>query len=516
MQTHVTPQPMQIAPLWLAAAALMLGALGCGGTKTIPLALEPAESLTPPKPEPVAVPAPPPTPEDSAADQAALSALHELEFRGLGKGGVHVRGVVAAPDLADSHRIAAVAPRGGAASVAGPRFDIDVESFADHDRVRYYEQYFLSTARHRFTIWLGRMQRFEGMIRIQFGAHGLPEDLVYLALIESGYSNTAVSRARAVGMWQFMRSTARRYGLTVDAWVDERRDPFKATDAAARYLSDLYDLFGSWYVAAAAYNGGEGRVSRGIKRLPGADSISDATFFDLSDRRYLRRETRDYVPKLIAAARIAKDPLQFGFDSIPYLQPFLFDEITVPDATGLDVLAELADTTLSALVELNPHYIRRVTPPGRPSIVRVPRGTGVTVAQLYAELPADERVTFVYHTVRRGETLSEIGSRYRVSVSLLRAANNNVHPRRLRVGQRLIIPLNGVTRRAPRRAVATQVSPPASGIHTVRSGESLWSIANRYGVSLSDLRQWNGMSNDNALLSVGQRLWVTATSSVGQ
>ena len=510
MQTHVTPQPMQIAPLWLAAASLLLGLLGCGGTKTIPLALEPAESL-PPKPEPVAVPAPPTTPEDSAADEAALSALHELEFRGLGKRGVYVRGVVAAPDLADSHRVAALAPRGGAASAAGPRFDIDVESFADHDRVRYYEQYFLSTARNRFTIWLGRMQRFEGMIRVQFGAHGLPEDLVYLALIESGYSNTAVSRARAVGMWQFMSSTARRYGLTVDAWVDERRDPFKATDAAARYLSDLYDLFGSWYLAAAAYNGGEGRVSRGIRRLPGADSISDATFFDLSDRRYLRRETRDYVPKLIAAARIAKDPLQFGFDSIPYLQPLLFDEITVPDATGLDVLADLADTTLSALVELNRHYIRQVTPPGRPSIVRVPRGTGATVAQRYAELPADERVTFVYHTVRRGETLSEIGSRYRVSVRLLRAANNDVHPRRLRIGQRLIIPLNGVTSRAPRRA--TRVSPPASGVHTVQSGESLWIIANRYDVSLSDLRRWNGMSDGNALLRVGQRIRVTPTSS---
>jgi membrane-bound lytic murein transglycosylase D len=311
-------------------------------------------------------------------------------------------------------------------------------------------------------------------------------------------------------MWQVMASTARRYGLTVDAWVDERRDPFKATDAAARYLSDLYELFGSWYVAAAAYNGGEGRVSRGIRRLPGADSISDATFFALSSRRYLRRETRDYVPKLIAAARIAKDPVRFGFDSIPFLQPLLYDEITVPDATGLDVLARLADTTLAALVDLNPQYVRRVTPPGRASIVRVPRGVGVTVARRYTELPADERVTFVYHRVRRGETLSGIGSRYRVSVRLLRAANNNVHPRRLRIGQRLVIPINGSPRRTRRSAASTPATPvkSSSGTHTVRRGESLWVISQRYGVQISDLRKWNGIGDGDVMVRVGQRLRV--------
>ena len=138
----------------------------------------------------------------------------------------------------------------------------------------------------------------------------------------------------------------------IDEYVDERRDPVRATDAALDYLQWLHDRFDSWYLAAAAYNGGEGRVSRGIRRLSGADSISDATFFDLSNRRYLRRETRDYVPKLIAAARIAKEPLRFAFDSIPYLQPLLYDEITVPDATGLDVLARLADSEREARFDL--------------------------------------------------------------------------------------------------------------------------------------------------------------------
>lgn len=454
--------------------------------------------------------------DDSAADEAALLAIRELEFRSLAKGAQHVRGVVSAPAAValDDEALAGVlrlgtVPRGGAASAAGPSYDIDVESFLDHDRVQYYIDYFLDPTRERFTIWLGRMARYEGMIRARFRLLGIPEDLVYLGLIESGYSNTAVSRANAVGMWQFIASTARRYDLTVNVWVDERRDPFKATDAAARYLADLNKQFGSWYLAAAAYNGGAGRVSRGIRRLvDDPDSLSDETFFHLSERRYLRRETRDYVPKLIAAAIIAKDPFRFRFDGIPYLQPLVFDEIAVPDATGLDVVARLADTTTAALVELNPHFVRRVTPPGVPSIVRVPRGTGPLVAQRYADLPEDERVNFVEHVVRRGETLSEISRRYGVSVRLLQTANGNVHPRRLRIGQRLIIPVSAEGRS---RAATGQAPRPSAGVagvtyHIVRRGESLWAISRRYGVTVGDLQRWNEMRSN--VLRVGQRIRV--------
>ena len=463
-------------------------------------------------PSPVAVAATAPAAEDSLADEAALEALHDFEFKSLAKGGEHVRGTVSAPASPQMGDLAG--PRGGAASSAGPTYDIDIESFAEYDRVRYYIDFFLGPSRDRFTIWLGRLPRYEGMIRAQLRAAGVPEDLVYLGIIESGYSNTAVSRSNAVGMWQFIASTGRNYGLTVNTWVDERRDPFKATEAAARHLADLYGLFGSWYLAAAAYNGGAGRVERGIRRLPG-DSVTDETFFDLSARRYLRRETRDYVPKLIAATIIAKDPLRYGFDSLPILAPFVYDEITVPDATGMDVIADLADTTIRAIVELNPHYVRGATPPRQASVIRVPRGSGTTVARLYAELPLSERLNFVEHVVRRGETLGEIGERYGVSVRLLRAANNNVHPRRLRIGQRLVIPVSPTARTRAAAGRAPQPRLTVSGVryHRVRRGETLWIIANRYGVTITELRRWNGMGPAETRLDVGERLAVVPPRS---
>lgn len=503
-------------------AWLLAGGLGTAGCAP---AIAPREAPQPAAPivasadsvrEEIVLELPPSAPDNGEADEAALWALRELEFKSLTKGAGHVRGVVPAPSpgffraAAAADDMLAASSRGGPASTSAPTYDINVESFAENFRVRYYIDYFLGPTRERFTIWLGRMARYEGMIRQRFRALGVPEDLVYLGLIESGYSNTAVSRANAVGMWQFIRSTARLYGLTVDTWVDERRDPFRATDAAARYLSDLNRVFGSWYLAAAAYNAGEGRISRGIRRLSAQpDSLTDETFFDLADRRYLRVETRDYVPKLIAAALIAKDPARYGFDSVPALAPLVFDEITVPDATGLDVIARLADTSARAITELNPHYVRDVTPPGRSAVVRVPRGMGATVAGRYADLLPSERVNFLEHVVRAGETLGEIGRRYRVGVSLLRAANGNVHPRRLRIGQRLVIPVSAAARS---RATAGDVPPPSRGVpgvryHTVRRGETLWKLSQRYGVRLSELRRWNGLSED-AVLRVGQRLRV--------
>src|SRR5437879_1362254 len=382
--------------------------------------------------------------QDSAADQQVLDSLHRppradtlRAHRDSAPPAVKREEVeVEAERLFGAEGKAVI----GVAPSPEPTFDIDVSSFATKRRVLEYLEFFQVDSRDRFEIWLGRLGRYEGMIRERLRAKGLPEDLLYLTLIESGLSNTAVSRAKAVGMWQFMASTARLYGLTVDPWVDERRDPFRATEAAVNYLADLRERLGSVYLAAAAYNTGVGRIERGIDRLPGEqDSVDDRTFFQLSDRRYLRRETRDYVPKLIAASLIAKQPQRYGFQPEPF-PPLVFDEVAVPDATGLDVIARLADTSVAALLDLNPQFVRGVTPPGRSVVVRVPRGHGTLVAERYDSLPVTERITFVDHYVSRGQTLSDIAKHYRVSVALIENANPRLRAHALRVGQRIIIP----------------------------------------------------------------------------
>jgi len=450
---------------------------------------------------------------DSAADQSVLDSLHGPRPPGDSL----QQHAVPTPPLkgedVEREAVRLFGPEGktaiGAAPPAAPTFDIDVSSFATNRRVLEYLEFFQVDSRDRFEIWLSRLGRYEGMIRERLRAKRLPEDLLYLCLIESGFSNTAVSRARAVGMWQFMASTARLYGLTVDPWVDERRDPFRATEAAANYLADLRERLGSVYIAAAAYNAGVGRIERGIDRLPGEpDSVDDRTFFQLSDRRYLRRETRDYVPKLIAASLIAKQPQRYGFEPEP-LPPLVFDEITVPDATGLDVVARLADTTVAALLDLNPQFVRGVTPPGRAVVVRVPRGRGTLVAERYDSLPVTGRITFVDHYVSRGQTLSDIAKHYRVSVSLIENANPRVRAHALRVGQRIIIPMSG--RVVPASAWSVPPEPryrrvsstgASAGAHRVRPGETASEIARRFGVSLTALLNYNGLTMAS-LLRVG-------------
>lgn len=408
-----------------------------------------------------------------------------------------------------------------------PTFDINVTSYATNRRVLAYLEFFQVDARDRFAIWLSRLSRYEGMIRERLRAKGLPEDLVYLTLIESGLSNSAVSRARAVGMWQFVSGTGRLYGLEVDPWVDERRDPYKATDAAVSYLSDLVQRLGSVYLAAAAYNAGEGRIQRGVRHLPGqSDSLTDETFFQLADRRYLRRETRDYVPKLIAAALIAKQPARYGFTDIPRMPPLQFDEIRVPEATGLDVLAHLADTTTDALLELNPQFVRGVTPPGREVTVRVPRGAGTRTAERYDTLSATSRITFVEHYVTRGQTLSDIAKQYRVSASLIQGANPSLRSRTLHVGQRVVIPMSGrampgsswnsaTADDAARTATRSDGGATVAASHRVRRGETASQIARRYGVDLDALLDYNGLKRDS-VIKAGKMLRIPPSGRVAK
>ncbi len=436
---------------------------------------------------------------DSAADEAVLETLAELHTDSA--------------DHEDPSLPEVGSGLGGAKALtnSSATFDIDVERFNSHNRVQYYLDFFKGGARERFGIWLERMPRYEAMIRARLQSAGLPGDLVYLALIESGFSNSATSRARAVGMWQFMKGTARLYGLRIDRWVDERRDPIKATDAAARHLKDLTEMFGSYYLAAAAYNAGAGRVSRGLNRLPDDDNDtipSDATFFRLYDTKLLRRETKDYVPKLIAAAMIAKQPTKYGFPAMSPDAAGTYDSIVVPDQTALDVIARLADTTVAAIRELNPQYLRLTTPPGSTSVVRLPTGLGEATAVAYADLPAGKRMSYREHVVKSGETVGGLAKRYGVDAADIMASNPRLRSRTLRAGQLVIVPTAG-----PLAAeVARQLAAPEASegdFHRVRRGETLRLIARRYGVSQRQLQVWNRLGKSTKLRS-GQRLRVSA------
>lgn len=376
------------------------------------------------------------------------------------------------------------------------RYEIPLET---NEAVERWIEYFSVKARDRFATYLVRAGRYEDMIRSRLREAELPEDLLYLAMIESGMNANAYSRAHAVGLWQFIRGTGRLYDLRIDYWLDERRDPYLATDAAIAHLRDLYEEFGSWYLAAAAYNAGRGRVSRGIARTGSTD------FWELADARVLRRETRNYVPKLIAAAIIAKNPEKYGFDDLDPYEPLRFETVEVPDATSFDVLAEAAGVSEDEIRLLNPQYPRRVTPPGRPAEVRVPVGRSESFAANYAQVPVSERVTWLEHRVQRGETLGHIAQAYRTSVSAIRAANNYVDPRRLQIGQRLIIPRSGVT---PARVAQATPAAGADGslTVTVQRGDTLWAISRRYNVSTAQLMRINGLSS--SLIRPGDQITV--------
>ncbi len=439
-------------------------------------------------------------------------------------------------DLSDAEPDSRVVPEFAADEI---NWDIDVRTFASHPRVQYYLNHFQGVSRTGMKVFLTRGARYERMIRTRFEAEGLPGDLGYLALIESGYSNDAVSRSHAVGMWQFMKGTGIGYGLRIDTWVDERRDPVKATDAAARHLHRLRDRFGSLYLAAAAYNAGAGKVSRSLGKLQWdeADSAaesdtliqvevtdsasadeealieadqasddlesaidareitSDHAFFRLASTRLLAVETQDYVPKLIAAALIAKQPARFGIPA-PISAPFTYDSLVVNSSTGLDVIARLAEVSVAEIRELNPQYLRLATPPRSESVIRLPAGTGEQVASRYAALSPKARVHFMTHVVRRGERFTRIAARYHLPIGDIRAANPRVNPSRLKAGSRLVIPAVAIPSALAIRATGKAVRGGQHGrlaTHRVRSGETLIGIARRYRISLRALRRANAL-----------------------
>jgi len=391
-------------------------------------------------------------------------------------------------------------------------------------RVDYWIRFLRTTNRDKTKLWLERSGRYAPYIRRELKARGMPEDLVYLALIESGFSPRAYSRAHAVGIWQFVAATARRFGLEVSAYVDERRDVVKATEAALDYLQELYDRFGSWYLAAAAYNTGENRVERILQERAGGARGHDSLFWKIADA--LPAETRNYVPMLLAGTILGKFPDRFGFGDVVPEPPEAYDTVTVPDATELAVIARAAGVPREEVERLNPHFYRGVTPPGRAVQVRVPRGRGDAFRIAYARIPPAERVSVRTHRVRPGETLSGIALRYGTTVEALQAANRIRRPRSLRAGQRIVIPSGAAAlavaaesrpaddardRTAAPLARGVAAAPgrarPGAQMYRVRPGDSLWSIARRFGVTVEQLRTWNGLAR-SATIVPGQRLAV--------
>jgi membrane-bound lytic murein transglycosylase D len=306
-----------------------------------------------------------------------------------------------------------------------------------NDRVQDWLDYFQGNGRERYGLFLSRSAKYVPMMRKILKQHGLPENLVYLSMIESGFNPHAYSSARATGAWQFIYQTGTRYGLKADSWVDERRDPEKSTVAAAKYLKDLYDRYNNWYLAAASYNAGEGKIDRAIRKYATED------FWEMSSRKYkyLKRETKDYVPKLIAAALIAKNPEKYGFTGIVYETPITFDEVVVEGPIDLRVAAKCADRSYEEVKTLNPELIHWVTPPTvKEYVLKVPKGSGSTFRRNYADLPPEERMGDQQVTIKKSESVQRIAKKQGVSSALLALANGLSTGETVSAGSVLVIP----------------------------------------------------------------------------
>lgn len=403
---------------------------------------------------------------------------------------------VAEDDSGAAPATMALAPANGDGAPADASWDIEVRSYLGHDRVDYYLRRFTGEARDRIVSWMQRGTRYEPMIRQTFRDAGIPEDMYYLALVESGYDQHAYSRAAAVGMWQFIAPTARGMGLRVDWWVDERRDPIRATRAAARFLGSLRDQFGSMYLAAAAYNGGPGRVSRGLTRFASAigDTDGDDQFFVLAGTRALRSETSNYVPQLIAAAAIGKEPWKYGI-RLDTVAPFAYDSVRVPPATAVGAVAHAAGAPLDSLRDLNPHLLRGATPPADSAWVRIPLGFAGGFDSAFSAMPDSSRRAWTAHKVRKATTLATLAKEAGITSTQLRWYNPAVRGTRVAAGTTVNIPARLAVSAAfdvPDPGL-TRGGPAPGGVHIVRSGETLSHIARWNGTTVQRLMSLNGL-----------------------
>jgi membrane-bound lytic murein transglycosylase D len=418
--------------------------------------------------------------------------VHDLEMLAAGDGFTETPAEPAAiDDLADL-AMATSTPtdelrRLSIEAVQGGTNDIPIEL---NDDVLACIDLYQGPLREWFAAALERGGRYLPRIREVFAEEGIPQDLVYLALVESAFKTGALSRAKAKGVWQFIPETGRRFGLRQDWWVDERSNPEKATRAAAQYLKQLHELFGDWNLAMAGYNWGEGRVSRALEITGAGD------YWGLRRMGRMPRETRNYVPMIHAAIVVAKAPEKYGFEITP--EPLLtYDTVALKEATDLRVIAECLGTGLDHVQLLNPELRRMATPANRSFSIKVPTGHAPGLERCLADLPAAKRVTFRTHTVARGQTLNAVARLYGAKVGDVAAANNLGTGKRLAKGQELIIPVARTPSVSPapgpaRTAQAAETAPPPVRIsYRVKSGDTLAGIASRYGTTIRQLMAWN-------------------------
>jgi len=414
-----------------------------------------------------------------------------------------------------------------------------------NSKVDYFVRYFQGSGRSSFAKWLSRSERFIPMMKKVLRDEKLPEDLVYLAMIESGFSPHAFSVASAVGPWQFMSATGKRYSLRIDPWIDERRDPLKSTVAAALYLKELYAMFNNdWYLAAAGYNAGENKIMRAISMY------NSRNFWELSKGRYLARETKDYVPKLLAAAIIAKEPAKYGFAEVAYLPAIEYDTMPIPSRTDLDVVSKACSIHIDDLRALNPELRRGTTPPDYPGYrLKLPKGAAAGCAVEYAKVPESqryvERVQHASYRVKKHETLASIARKFNTSPQVLAELNGLQLKTKKLKGRVLVIPVPAPVQTAQAQQPAAQAQagqvptaqvqtvqaaqavPVAQAAHvaaaqsakartaavnkyyTVKKGDTLFGLAKRFNVTTRILAAWNNLKT--LALKPGKRLIVAKT-----
>jgi membrane-bound lytic murein transglycosylase D len=355
------------------------------------------------------------------------------------------------------------------------------------DPVAGYISYFSTRGRGTLERALARSGRYDDMIRRILKEEGVPQDLIYLAQAESGFHPLALSRAGARGMWQFMASRASGYGLERDWWVDDRQDPEKSTRAAAHHLKDLYSEFGDWYLAMAAYNSGPGTVQNAVKRTGYAD------YWQLYKRNVLPKETRNYVPIILAVTIMAKNPEQYGLDKVVTEKPVPYDSVKIDYPVDLRLVAECVDTSASTMQDLNPSLLRLTTPKDREFELHLPVGTKDRYLTAITAIPPDMRVWWRYHKVAPGDTLSSVARSFHTSPRAIVQANNLDGDENLRAESELIIPV------APGKHPSDELASYSRRATTykVRKGDTVETVADNFGVPPAMVRRWNHLKGDS-------------------